>query len=129
MPRNSNIAQFEAAIKRHAQRPEARMVELLHAVAMRGLSGLVLGTRVDTGRARGNWQVTLGAPAQGHEQETYDKTGGQTIAHGARQISGATIREMIWIHNGVPYIIFLEDKDKMLAGNVAALRTWIASLP
>lgn len=127
MSRYSNVREFNAAIARHAPRPEERMTLLLRAASMRGLQGLVLGTRVDTGRARGNWQVTEDAPAQGYQEELKDKAGGETIARGSRVALHATLDRMVWIHNGVPYIGYLEQLDKMLAGTFGALTTWAES--
>lgn len=128
---HSNIREFRIRVERFADRADGRWRERVRAVALRALQGVVLGTRVDTGRARGNWQVGLGDPPEGFEPDRKDKNGSATIAAGGRVIAGAVkganLNETIWLHNGVPYIKYLEDKDKMVAGNVEALNTWLAS--
>lgn len=48
---------------------------------------LVHGSPVDTGRFRGNWQVTFNAPAM-HSLNVYDRQGGKTIAAGDAKING-----------------------------------------
>lgn len=133
----TNIREFRLAIDAHNKRTHERRRLMTKAVAMRALEGVVLGTRVDTGRARGNWQVTEGAPADGYDPDL-GAVGGRTgddaptmrvdpIAEGSAKIEGASGDDTIWLHNGVPYIVFLEERDKMVAGNVEALRTWLMS--
>lgn len=128
---SSNIREFRLVVKRHSDRADHKWRERTRAVALRALQGVVLGTRVDTGRARGNWQVGLATPPEGYDPDLKDKGGQRTISRGARVITGAVKPgkedEMIWLHNGVPYVSYLEDKDKMVAGNVAALSTWLDS--
>lgn len=126
---DTNIREFTLGVAREAEMGIERHRDLVLATALRGLRGVVMSTRVDTGRARGNWQVTEGAPAQGYEEERKDPAGGPTIGQGSSVIGGASGKDVIWLHNGVPYINILEDKDKMVAGNVAALQTWWDSQP
>lgn len=59
------------------------------------------------GRFRGNWQVSIGAPASG-ETPGVDPGGGKTIASGSAVIGGAHAGVVIWIINNVPYSIELE---------------------
>ena len=78
-------------------------------IAFQILEGVVMKTPVDTGRARGNWQVTLGdVPQEGLELPP-NKPGQRTINRGETQILNATFGEDIWIHNNLPYIGVLED--------------------
>ncbi len=125
----SNLAQFQLGIRRFERKAEERRKGITKAVALRALQGLVSGTRVDTGRARGNWQLGEGAPPEGFDESKTDKTGSSTIGIGSREILAMEGDEVIWLHNGVPYIGVLEDKDKMLAGNVQALRAWLKAQP
>lgn len=67
------------------------------------LSRVVLGTPVDTGRARGNWQTTLGTPATS-EIDRLDKIGDPTIDAGSSTINGAPEFPVIHIANNLPYI-------------------------
>lgn len=58
-------------------------------------------TPVDTGRARGGWQVTVGSPA---ENET-----GLVGEPPMPDLSELGPFDVAYISNNVPYIIFLED--------------------
>jgi hypothetical protein len=70
------------------------------------LRDVVLGTPVDTGRARGNWQATIDQPAEG--VTTVDDKGGQlTVGSADGAISRATGR-VFYITNNLPYIMPLE---------------------
>ena len=128
---------FRLALAKHGREmPDEAMSDLAKAVAIRALRGVVMSTRVDTGRARGNWQVGESMPPEGYDQ-SLAAPGGRSdasidrredpIARGNREIGRASGLDIIWLHNGVPYIGILEDWDKMVAGDVAALRTWLAS--
>ena len=126
---DSNIREFTLWVQREAEMGIERHRDLVRATALRALRGVVMSTRVDTGRARGNWQMTEGAPAQGYDEERKDPSGGPTIGVGSIVAAAANGKDVIWLHNGVPYIGILEDMDKMVAGNVAALQTWWDSQP
>jgi hypothetical protein len=71
---------------------------------------VVKSTPVDTGRARGNWQATLGAPADG-VVSTLSPSGAEAIAQADAVI--ATYRggpgAVICITNNLPYIVPLNN--------------------
>lgn len=77
----------------------------IRALALNILSGVTLSTPVDTGRARGNWQVGI-THAETGTLDTSDKGGALTIRVGASKIGGAkTIPyPAIYISNNLPYI-------------------------
>jgi hypothetical protein len=78
-------------------------------VALDVLRRVVMRTPVDQGRARGNWQTSVGAPVE-QEIERFDKGGGQAIESGASVIEGWDAKEVaVFIMNNVPYIQALED--------------------
>ena len=78
-------------------------------IALEMFRRVILRTPVDTGRARGNWQTTIGAPAFGTLDET-DKSGRAAIARATtvclawKAVSGA----WIFLANNLPYIQTLE---------------------
>lgn len=59
-------------------------------------------TPVDTGRARGNWQVTIDMPARGEANV------GDPVSAGRGVIDKSPAFCTIWITNTVPYITVLE---------------------
>lgn len=121
----TNIREFVLGIEAEKKNTKKAIQNRTKAAALFGLRNLVLGTRVDTGRARGNWQVGEGDPPQGHFPMRFDPSGQATIAEGSTEILSVDGDKIIWIHNGVPYIEFLEDLDHMLEGTYQALQTWL----
>ena len=122
---SSNIREFQIGVKTFGQKNVPGLVrEFRDAIALAGLDGFVLLTIVDTGRARGNWQTTIGTPAEG-EIEVTDYSGrgqeGYTVIDtdsvGKAVVATATDPYApIWYHNGVPYIGFINDgTDKIPA--------------
>jgi hypothetical protein len=70
------------------------------------LRDIIFDTPVDTGRARGNWQASIGAPAGG-VLETADLDGNATIAKAQSSVIQAP-GNVFWITNNLPYIGVLE---------------------
>lgn len=69
---------------------------------------VVLGTPVDTGRARSNWITTIGSPAT-ESTLNVDPGGGAAIAQGSAMISRWRLGMMpVFITNNVAYIVPLE---------------------
>jgi hypothetical protein len=79
------------------------------------MNRIVLKTPVDTGRARGNWQLTQRSPAEDMVPETSAKvssseTPPSAILKEAEQTaSGSQLGDDIWISNNLPYIEALEE--------------------
>jgi hypothetical protein len=77
-----------------------------------GGSGAVNGTPVDLGRARGNWQIGIGAVPAGLISAE-DKQGAATITRESAKVLADALRQnpfqLLWITNNVPYIERLED--------------------
>jgi hypothetical protein len=67
---------------------------------------IVMGTPVDTGRARGNWQASIGSAAGGVVNAS-DKSGGVTISQAQPDIEKAP-GTVFYISNNLPYIYRLE---------------------
>lgn len=123
----TNVTAFTLGIRRFAAQQEKKVEDVTKGVSLYAHRNLVMGTRVDTGRARGNWQTQESTPPEGHQPDKFDPTGAATIAEGAATISQASGQDVIWIHNGVPYISVLESWDHTLAGTVEAARTFLRS--
>lgn len=79
------------------------------AASLEAVRSVVYLTPVDTGRLRGNWQTTIGRPAEG-ERDTLDPNGQVTVEIGQLTISEARDPyDPIWLHNGVPYGVYIND--------------------
>lgn len=131
----TNVREFNLNVEKRADEAEEMHAKRTKVVALQALGDVVLGTRVDTGRARGNWQVAESAPPEGHDPTAFDPSGRgvpggsarDPIAEGQQAVASASGRDIIWLHNGVPYIGILERLDKMVVGTVERLRTWLRS--
>ena len=95
------ITPFEAAekMRRHADKA-------FRALIIEAGKRVILKTPVDTGRARGNWQISIGSPHTDEFEE--DKNGSRTIMGVRYDTKDVDSGEVVYLLNGVPYIIHLE---------------------
>lgn len=100
-----------------AERLGATLGETARAIKIKIFDGVILDTRVDTGRLRGNWQTTTGTEADG-ELERIDPSGAQAMADVRGTVKGDAID---FLTNNLPYAEVWEEKDGMIARNVARL--------
>jgi len=103
-----DLSDLHAKLALIAKQQEQLAQMIAQKVALDILSGVVLGTPVDTGRARGGWMVELGG-AEPSGDGSPDKGGGGAISAGASKIAAAKPFEQISIANNVPYIGRLND--------------------
>ncbi len=97
-------------------------------------SAIVLATPVDTGLARGNWQVTLDAPANG-VVTLLSPSGREAIEEGKNAINsyvGGSQRSSLYISNLLPYIVPLNEghsKQAPVGFVETAIQTGIRVVP
>jgi hypothetical protein len=123
MSSSSNSTAFATAvINLGASMPEAQLSTMIRKIGLDALTGLVNMTPVDTGRSKGNWNVTFND--RGTEPSSdgrMDKTGANSITKGTTDIIAATARngtpKTIYITNNVPYIEDLENGKSKQAPN------------
>ncbi len=89
---------------------EGEVNKLARSTMFNVLRGLVLGTPVDTGRARGNWQVSISNPINS-QSDDLDKSGQPTINKGLAAMAKAKAIKypVLWLTNNLPYIEALND--------------------
>ena len=104
------MANFALDIKQWANATDDAMRDVLQATALKLLGRIIKRTPVDTGRARGNWQVGINTRPPGSTLDV-DKSGRSTEASGGRNISRAKVSDRISIVNNLPYINVLEMGD------------------
>ena len=121
-----NLEKFNSELENFSSILMPKQFILFHKViAIKALRGIVLKTPVDTGRARGNWIVTINVPAE-DVIEDRDKRGGTTLRKGVAEIGGLDLPfQIIFITNNLEYISFLEEgsSDKAPEGMVAVTIT------
>jgi hypothetical protein len=80
------------------------------ALVLEATRRIVLRTPVDTGRARGNWHISIGQPEfTANPPEETDKGGSTTIVEANGKIDNANSGDTVYLTNGLPYVPVLED--------------------
>jgi hypothetical protein len=84
-------------------------------------------TPVDTGRARGNWRLGIGAPDRTVNWEEFDPSGAVGMAAARQKVQALVLGAIVWLTNGLPYIGPLErgHSKKAPAGMLAVTRAEI----
>lgn len=103
----TNLRQFQLELHRVAGKvPENRVVEFTKKVALEALARVVKRTPVDTGRARGNWQLAIGRPGG----QTFDVTSESgAMARARSAIAELPPFSVVYLSNHLPYIERLEN--------------------
>jgi hypothetical protein len=112
------MSKFSLDVKKFAAKAEKAADDAISKICLDLLSDIVLNTPVDSGRARANWQCSIGAPASGQVQFEGDTGSGirapRESAASARAIAAGSVavasapRNIFWISNNLPYIYRLE---------------------
>lgn len=82
---NYTIREFHGEIDKWLDRVEDGLIDCVEIFGGKVQEALVNGSPVDTGRFKGNWQVTANKPPL-YALNQYDKDGAKTIAEGKRSI-------------------------------------------
>jgi hypothetical protein len=106
-----NIAQY-------ARRVSADLDEAARAIKLSLFKGVILDTRWDTGRLRGNWQTSTGSPEKSETERT-DPNGSAAIDEALQNITSDGIDYMT---NNLPYAAVYEEKDAMIARNLLRVK-------
>lgn len=110
--REQSFRDFDKALAEFGKTiPREQLNIVVRKMALFALRRIVQRTPVETGRARANWQVTIGSPADG-VLGAFDKSGAAAVATGESviaQIRGASYVPSVWISNNLTYIVTLEE--------------------
>lgn len=114
----ASLGEFARRIRLRGQQVETGVNKIVRKVALIADRELVLETPVDTGRARSNWQVSLGSPLTS-EREPYSPGEGLgrgegqnaagALAQAQERIGARQSEQDIYIQNNVDYIGALND--------------------
>jgi hypothetical protein len=104
----AELARFSAQLEKEGAAALTLVGVVYRKIALETLRGIVLATPVLTGRARGNWQLTISSPAGG-TIDGVDPEGGATIEAGAAVVAQMFGFPEVWIANNLGYIERLED--------------------
>jgi len=104
-----NTSEFMAAFDRWVETTEISMSDAIASTAMQLYTGIVKRTPVDTGRLKGNWQISINSVAGGEKNRTDDTPLGRYSQSNASaeesKVNGfnASKHGYIAIHNNLPY--------------------------
>lgn len=97
---------FSDDVRRFSAKAAEAHDKIARTAALELFTGVIRSTPVDTGRARGNWQTSVGQPTP-NEIERDDKSGAQAIGEvQARTPEGAG--QEVFLTNNLPYVYSLE---------------------
>lgn len=109
MATSRGLKQFSRRMKLRADVFQKGIERKVKRAALAADNAAVLTTPVDTGRARGNWLTSIGAPRIA-ELDVQDKSGNLALEQGRSVIPGWKLGAgPIYIANGLPYIQRLDD--------------------
>lgn len=103
----TNVDEFKRELEEESKVVETDGIALIRAVATDVLEGVIFSTKVATGEARANWQVTLGEQARG-KISAFDKSGTLTFTRGIAAMQNLRLGQSVWITNNSDHILFLE---------------------
>lgn len=101
------MALFEDVINRWVEEVEDDVKSILQTIVFRIGREVVTLSPVDTGRFKGNWQLTIGSPATGSLLR-YDESGGITLSDMSRVVRTLSPGQVAYIQNTVTYGYDLE---------------------
>jgi len=105
-------------LQKLADTGKADLGTLCRKVKIDLFSDAIVGTRVDTGRLKGNWQIQENTPA-GVSIDRIDPTGTKVLADVNRK---ATEDGLTYFTNHLPYAKVWEERDAMVGRAVSRVR-------
>tara|TARA_R110002153_G_scaffold112409_3_gene254463 strand:- start:566 stop:1003 length:438 start_codon:yes stop_codon:yes gene_type:complete len=102
------VGSFEDDLRKFEAKTNRKLTQLGRKVALELFKRVIYKTPVDTGRARANWQVTIGAQASG-TIAIDDTNGGATMSKATAASAGFKAGDTIYLTNNLPYIRKLEE--------------------
>lgn len=120
----TDLRDFTLSLERFAESIPERVETLHKAATLETVSGVVQMTPVDTGRLRANWQVQHDTPPEDYIDVAYDgdpAANASAAMRAAMERAAGVIAEtrpytVTWIHNGVPYAVYVNDGTEKMAG-------------
>ena len=100
------MSDFSIDFKRFADKSLKNTDKIIRESALTLTSAIIMDTPADTGRLKGNWQVTINTPTDTELSDT-DKSGGTTIAKAQSDLD-KPLGYAVWIQNNLPYVNRIE---------------------
>ena len=96
---------FASDVAKFAKLTNSSLDETGRAITLELFGSAIKDTPVDTGRARGNWQTSIGTPEDG---EINRNGSGPALAEVAAESAKFGMGKVIYLANNLPYIYRLE---------------------
>jgi hypothetical protein len=114
------MSKFTLDVAKFAEKTKSTVSESARAIKIELFNGVIRDTRVDTGRLRGNWQFSSGAPISYSTLRLDPVSQGQD--GGAAQqdvLVGVKPDTLDYISNNLAYAEIWEERDAMIQKNLA----------
>lgn len=98
---------FAESLASFAEQTKEAIDDVFREVVIEIGTSVIRLSPVDTGRFKGNWQFTVGAPSN-QSLDTFDKSGHETIAALVAEVSKLEAGQVAYIVNNLVYAIPLE---------------------
>ena len=113
------MASFGQQLQRFAEKTGEKLEDVDVGFKLDLFTRAVRNTRVDTGRMRGNWQVSTGAPADG---ETGRRQPEENIYLDPSEEAKIQPFSLTWLTNNTPYVVIWEERDGITGRAIAEAR-------
>ena len=128
----TNVIQFNAALTRATKKINGDIQKFIKQICLETFKRIIMRTPVDTGRARGNWQVEIAKPASGTVEEGMWDAVFET---GAAKLAMIPPFSVVHITNNVEYCYYLEyvkpsrqHPSGFLEITLQEMRIWLSSI-
>ena len=98
---------FAESLAQFAEQAKEAIDDVFREVVIEVGTSVIRLSPVDTGRFKGNWQFTVGAPSN-QSIDTFDKAGHETIAALVAEVSSLEAGQIAYIVNNLVYGVPLE---------------------
>lgn len=102
-----------------ARKTNRNLDETVRGIKINLFNGVIMDTRVDTGRMRGNWQTSTGKFIP-NSIGRLDKAGSQATQEVEQTVQASTVD---YLSNNLPYVAVWEERDGMVKKNMARIVT------
>ncbi len=132
----TNLAKFNAELTAAEIKIKGNFKKFHQQVIAETFKRIVQRTPVDTGRAIGNWQISLGGPAMASLLVAVeDEDGQETLAREFPKLENIPLFSLVHITNNLEYISYLEyDKrspkhpEGMVEITLTEMALWLSSI-
>ena len=102
-----------------AKKTNKTLDQMTRGIQIKLFNSVIMDTRVDLGRMRGNWQTNIGASTDS-QIERLDISGAKAMAEVTATVKSG---DVTYFTNNVPYVEVYEQKDGMVAKNMARIES------